>query len=466
MPEDTIFISHANPEDNDFTKWLAFQLTQAGYKVWSDVTGLLGGEDFWKEAEATIRNSTVKFLYVLSRVSNVKDGPLQELHIAKSVSKIKQIPDFIIPLHIDNLPYSEVNVQLARLNAVEFGSGWASGLSQLLDKLHKASIARSADSSPSYVSQWWSQHVDSSRLLVPSAHIHVSNILPVCELPTIIYRHTFQGYDKLIDSKLECLTFPAYRHRKAIVSFVDRDTLESELDSRLQISQSRQYSIPDFTQFGHAKLEPDVWELRLSLVRLLGLSWRVYLRRRRFPSYTLSQGVTSFYFTDGLVNRNKLTVSYGGREKTWRAIVGTKTIGSHSSRSRKRFWHFAVSLTPRVYPELSFVARPHVLFSDNGASVWENKDAMHKARRSQCKNWWNQHWRDRLLASVFWLSNGSGSIALLDRSDLRLLIGAEPLTFQSPVDYSGDVVPDEYTESFEDDDVEAPDESSEGAISG
>jgi TIR domain len=42
-----VFISHANPEDNDFTTWLAARLALAGYEVWSDITKLIGGEVFW-----------------------------------------------------------------------------------------------------------------------------------------------------------------------------------------------------------------------------------------------------------------------------------------------------------------------------------------------------------------------------------------------------------------------------------
>jgi len=32
-----IFISHAAPDDNDFTKWLALKLIALGYEVWCDV---------------------------------------------------------------------------------------------------------------------------------------------------------------------------------------------------------------------------------------------------------------------------------------------------------------------------------------------------------------------------------------------------------------------------------------------
>ena len=44
---DILFVSHANPEDNEFSQWLSLQLAREGYPVWCDLTKLLGGEDFW-----------------------------------------------------------------------------------------------------------------------------------------------------------------------------------------------------------------------------------------------------------------------------------------------------------------------------------------------------------------------------------------------------------------------------------
>jgi hypothetical protein len=61
---DTLLLSHANPEDNEFTLWLALQLANEGYRVWCDLTKLLGGEVFWDDIEEVIKSRTVKVLYV------------------------------------------------------------------------------------------------------------------------------------------------------------------------------------------------------------------------------------------------------------------------------------------------------------------------------------------------------------------------------------------------------------------
>jgi len=99
----------------------------------------LGGEDFWKQAEDVLRSTTTKCLFVLSRVSNSKEGPLQELHVAKAIARSKSLNDFVSPLRVDNLPHASFNVELGRLNAVDFELGWSHGLSRLLEKLQRDS---------------------------------------------------------------------------------------------------------------------------------------------------------------------------------------------------------------------------------------------------------------------------------------------------------------------------------------
>src|SRR2546430_17564453 len=93
---DMLFVSHANPEDNEFTQWLSLQLAKCGYPVWCDLTKLLGGETFWTDVEQALGTRTVKFLYVLSKTSNAKDGPLSTLPNRAHVKRNENLHDFFI----------------------------------------------------------------------------------------------------------------------------------------------------------------------------------------------------------------------------------------------------------------------------------------------------------------------------------------------------------------------------------
>lgn len=133
----TLFISHANPDENDFAKWLSLQLINHGYTVWCDVINLKGGEDFWEEIENEIRENSIKFLFVASVNSNRKPNVMKELSVADKTKKKLADDHFIIPLKYNNLKFDDLNIQINPLNAIRFDESWATGLKQLLELLEE-----------------------------------------------------------------------------------------------------------------------------------------------------------------------------------------------------------------------------------------------------------------------------------------------------------------------------------------
>jgi hypothetical protein len=185
---DMLFVSHANPEDNEFTRWVTLQLAGLGYPVWCDLTKLLGGEDFWHDIEQAIRTRTVKFLYVLSHTSNSKPGALKELSVAENVLRDEGLERFIIPLAIDDLPPRHYNIQLARIQAVSFRPSWADGLAQVLKRLEDDRVARDPRFSPEAVAKWWRENFDSARGVQRKPELLVSNFFPLAS-STRLYFH-------------------------------------------------------------------------------------------------------------------------------------------------------------------------------------------------------------------------------------------------------------------------------------
>ena len=54
----------------------------------------------------------------------------------------------------------------------------------------------------------------------------------------------------------------------------------------------------------------------------------------------------------------------------------------------------------------------HVIFTDDGNAPWESKSRMHTVRRSFCSQWYNDRWRDCLLAWVSYLAQNQGVVSL------------------------------------------------------
>jgi hypothetical protein len=93
------------------------------------------------------------------------------------------------------------------------------------------------------------------------------------------------------------------------------------------------------------------------------------------------------------------------------------------------------------------------LSSSDGYNIWESDKRLHKARRSWFKNWWNDSWRDRLLAAISFVADFNSTLNIPVGSDVFLKVSTFPETFISPVSYT--LLDDEniYEEEFPDDDL-------------
>lgn len=159
------------------------------------------------------------------------------------------------------------------------------------------------------------------------------------------------------------------------------------------------------------------------------------LASRELPLYTFADGPPAFYFTNGMTEKNQVWFVAAHGERTFRNVVGIKTIRRGSDAVTLRYWHFALEARALVTPVVGFTMKPHVLFSDDGASIWESKDRLARARRSQCKNWWNAEWRDRNSAAVSFLAGGGETVSLQVGSSVSLELEATPLQLMSPVSF-------------------------------
>ncbi len=138
-----IFISHATPDDDDFTRWLSPKLIGLGYEVWCDILFLDEGVDFWSNMEKEILENICKFLIGSSTAGNQREGVLKELAVAAKVKKQLQDDTFILALAIDEtLSYDDINIEIVRLNAVDFKKAWAKGLQDLLDAFEKQNVPK------------------------------------------------------------------------------------------------------------------------------------------------------------------------------------------------------------------------------------------------------------------------------------------------------------------------------------
>lgn len=427
---DTLLLSHANPEDNELTLWLALQLANQGYRVWCDLTKLLGGEVFWDNIEDVIKTRAAKVLYVLSRTSNAKDGPLKELHFAQGVAKKEKLKDFVIPLHIDDLAHSEITIEITRLNTVPFAKSWGTGLAKLLDKLEEDKVPKDPKFNRTAVNDWWRTQFSARQGLRKEPEEYLSNWFPV-ELPTHIYFHSLSRKSIGVLEVPATLPYPAVQDGTFLITFAEAADFEGKLGAEMYIAEA---SKP--LEVGCLLAEPKSI-FGKHLFHLLRMAWEQMLQERKLPIYVLANNAKCFYFPKDRVPNDKVFFTGVDGERTYRAMVGYATRTNPTTGvSVKRYWHYAVQARPLVHPTFAYIFKSHVLFTNDGATIWESKKKLASARRSQCKSWWNDEWRDRMLAAATYLCDGASEITLALGSKQNLTMPPTPLPFCSPVSYT------------------------------
>ena len=428
-----VFLSHANPENNDFARWVTLQLANLGYPVWCDLTRLLGGEDFWSDIEVAIRQDTTKFLYVLSRHSNEKQGPRQELSVALAVARQRGLHDFIIPLKIDDLPYQDINIQLNRLNAIDFSNGWAAGLKKLVEKLELDGVPKDPRFSPGSVADWWSGGGGPGKSVLSSPEVYQSNWFHIEDFPEIAYLHSVPAFAER--SHFRDLPFPYWEMGGIVFSFASALDVNSYLRNGVQVGDSIEVSPLDFLNGLDGPFVVGEQEARRAIVGLLRKAWRSFVRSVGMYEHRLSNGIPTFYLPNGLVQGNRVGISRAGQRPTRRALVG------HRSRARgvdgdplKRYWHFAVDVPVGLEPWLVYKLVPHILFSTDGKKILDDGNVQ-RYRRSQGRDWWNDEWRDRTLGLMSWLAGGSSHVLIPLGPGVSVKVNTEPVSFVSPVTY-------------------------------
>lgn len=428
-----IFISHAQPEDNEFTRWLALRLAKEGYPVWCDLTKLLGGEDFWCDIQDAIKKRTTKFLLVLSKNSNEKRGVLQELALAKRVGKERL--DFVIPLKIDDLSYDDTTIEVVRLNSIDFSSGWTAGLARLLEKLEIDKVPKDGRFNPSSVASWWRDQQRQQSGVETNTETCASNWFKISDLPETIYLHSLDGAFKGEEKELP-IGIPNYRYKSGFFCFEGAAPASARMrdEHGKTITHTQALPLNDFQRCGHAQLKIDKSEARNIVTNLLRRAFEMRCLEAGLKEYSLAGDARCYYFPEGMLEGEKVHYQHLDGHKAYRQMTGRQTLLPRDGQPRCRIWHFAVQGKLIRWPELSFAVTSHVVFSEEG-ELLKSKARQHSARRKQCKMWHNNTWLDRLLAAMFHLHDPDSTlfISVTCGSDVGFTVQTKPLLFESPV---------------------------------
>lgn len=113
-------------------------------------------------------------------------------------------------------------------------------------------------------------------------------------------------------------------------------------------------------------------------------------------------------------------------------------------------WHFAVSPSILLYPELRIGLNYTVVFTKDGLEPLDDKAKAHRFRRSFCKNWWQDRWRDMLYAYLAFTKGAHAELTVPLSPDRELSLGENLSHFIAPVTAAEPVRTDQLSDELVD----------------
>jgi hypothetical protein len=429
----TIFISHATPEDNAFVAWLASKLSIAGYEVWSDISDLNGGDGFWANIEDVIRLRAAKVLFVHSSHVKQKAGTRKEVYLALKVGDRHRIPRFVIPMRIDRTPFEETLIELIDIQSIDCQNDWLVGLKSLLSLLQRDGVPRAVNFRADQFSRLVTKFDQPTVALLASEELVVSNWLRIASLPEYINFFSCRGLslNHLAEVAAQ-LSIPASAYYTHVLTFATRERLLEALAKigldAVQVGERARLPWSDFLAGRWGDL-PSVKgrEARSYAFGLLHQAWTQFVDSRGPVRGTLANKRLFWFFTNQHFPKNEVRFSDFSGRSVRRQLVGF-------SEKRKVYWHFGVQARCGSAQEaIHFSVSPHVTFSADGKTPLSSKAQLHSLRRSFCRSWWNNRWRDLSQGFISGLAAGDNVLKVDVGSESFLQISAAFEQMSCPV---------------------------------
>ena len=352
------------------------------------------------------------------------------IHLVRSIQKKNNIDDFIIPLKIDNVPF-DARIGLNRMNIIDFSSSWASGLKKLLRKLETDRINKFNNSANLTIKEWANNRNSIGQGVTDGIENYYTNWIEIQNLPQSlsIFEYSNDTQADFIKNNLE---YPCIRHDRFIITFINdiepihflKDGFFIDKDDNfIQQISIKEVLIDDIINNVESNNFPSLQDSKNFLVHLLKEVFHRFLLNKKMKVYEYSGlKFKCYYYTNEIQ-----TINYKYKEKTRRK----KLVGKYFDS----FWHLGVSISIKLYPVVAYEIKSHILFTDNGLDIWNDKDKLHKARRNKGKGIFNAGWRDLLFTFLASLEPLEEVIKLPINIEKSITLSKSPIILKSLVGY-------------------------------
>jgi len=369
-----------------------------------------------------------------------KQGVRNEIRIASETGKKIGDNDFIVPLRLEAF---DAPLGIAHAQWIDFSKGWQQGLSELLDLLQpeKAIVP---PVTPNNADFWRGLQLKDARAVGPGPETLISNWLAIEALPPVVHFYDFKSGIVIgaAEKAKNDATIPLAAHKRGFLSFAQQHELQDYFGPDLPVDHIAEMPTGDFLDNGWPDQGLRAGDARRKFADMA---------RRAIDNFFDSKSLLPFEIANGhnawwppLSEPLKSMISFA-----WPGIpAGRRQIIGHSDK-RSFYWHYGVVCTARSAPFRHIRVAARVIFTSNGRDIYGDAARLHRLRRSFCKAWRNDKWRDLLLTFWHWISGGAEFVDVPFGEDENMRLRLPSMPFKAGF---GIESPDDATSSEEGED--------------
>ena len=209
---------------------------------------------------------------------------------------------------------------------------------------------------------------------------------------------------------------PVASFNRGFFSFAPLPQLQDLFGPDLPLEVIAEGPTEEFLHTGWSDPQIQPHDARVKFADLARQALNAFFGGRGLRPFELASERLAWWPTLALATMSQRSFSWPDGPSGRRQLVG------HSAK-RRFYWHYAVSCWTRNAPIPHVRVAGHVIFTSDGQSaVSDDVRRLHRMRRSFCKSWRNDKWRDLLLAFWHWLSAGESvvEVSLGEAAALKL----------------------------------------------
>jgi hypothetical protein len=428
-----LFISHANPQDNQAAAWFATQLTLMGYEVWCDIKNTHAGESsFWLKVQKKIENDAAKFIFILSDTSRdfeKKPGVYKEVQAADNCKR----DNFIMPLRVEKLKGS-VPILISPDLYIP-SENWAEGLRELHKRLVNDGIPRPHKPDYEKIASWWPAVSARDAIVRDEPADLFSNVLPFSALPQNVHFLAVSSEGNRLRERDQFKgalpAFPPYSvHGGYAVSFANAVDY-MQLTHGFDIASERVMPTEDFLREGCPELSILPQAAQNMVTYLVATAVEKFLADKGLSSKSVRLSRRKIWFPPhSLLNNNNYSFSESGGRKG-----PVKFVGKVSHFRKTYYWHFAVQPTIDLHTHGGILLSPKAIITrPYHPARGEKPMPLDEKRVLKKLGWWNNDWRMKVVALASWLADGTDSIRI-PTGYQQIALSAVPETFTADLSY-------------------------------